>query len=383
MSSETAKPRLGAFLAFALALGILGFGGGFAVAQRIRRAVVDERKWLDEAEFVEALAVASSLPGTTATNLLTLLGHRFAGTTGAALAAGAFLAPSVALMIGFGAAYARLRNLAALAAVLDGMGAATVGVIGAVAVEMRRYAVKGRVGWLLGLGAVAVLVLGALNLLEVVVLAGLVGAIWLRPAALRTARSDEHRPSGSLRGMALALPAAVTMPVTLALFFVFARIGVATFGGGVAMISPMEQEVVHARGWLDEDAFKDAMVLGQITPGPIAISATFIGYRVAKLGGAAAATLGMFGGPFVLTLAAARSMNAFRSSAVVQGFLAGVAPAVVGAIAAACVAMFHSAVHTWRQAALAVAVLVLLVVRPKLWPLAPIAACGLLEWLLR
>jgi chromate transporter len=136
------------------------------------------------------------------------------------------------------------------------------------------------------------------------------------------------------------------------------------------------------RGWLDDDAFRDAIVLGQITPGPIAISATFIGYRVAGALGAAVATLAMFGPPFVLAIAAARSMDAFRRSPVVAGFLAGVAPAVVGAIAAACVALFHTGVHGFRQGAVAAAVFALLVARPRLSPLLPIAAAGALEALL-
>jgi chromate transporter len=376
------RPRLRSFFGLALKLGFTGFGGGYAVAQQIRRAVVDEHEWLDDEGFVEALAVASSLPGTTATNLLTLIGYRFGGIRAAAGAAAAFLAPSVALMVVFGAAYARLRHLPALGTVLDGMGAATVGVIGAVAVDMRRLAIRGQLAWIIAAAAAGLLIVNAVNLLEVIALAGLIGAIWMRPKELRSPLPPENDARGSLGGLLLAIPPVAAMPAVVALLFVFARIGVATFGGGIAMISPMEQEVVHVRGWLDDDAFRDAIVLGQITPGPIAISATFIGYRVAGALGAAVATLAMFGPPFVLAIAAARSMDAFRRSPAVAGFLAAVAPAVVGAIAAACVALFHTAVHGFRQGAVAAAVFALLVARPRLSPLLPIAAAGALEALL-
>ena len=374
-------PNVRRFAVLGLVLGVVGFGGGYAVAQRIRRTLVDDKGWIDDDTFVEAFAVASALPGTAATNLLTVLGYRLTGPAGALGAALGFLAPSIALMIAFGAAYDHLRGVAVVASFLDGMSLATVGVVAAVAVDMRRYAVRTRLGWVLATGAAAALIARVANLLEVIVVAGLVGLIALRPAPGAGGRrpGDSVAPT-SLRGVLPGLPALLTIP-SLALFLVFARIGVATFGGGFAMIAPIEHEVVQARGWLGEGAFNDAMVLGQITPGPVAIAATFIGYRVAGLAGAGAATLGMFGPPFLLSLAAARSIARFRESPAVQGFLAGVAPAVVGVIAAASVSLWRTTVHGIPGAALAAAAFVLLVLRPKLSPLVPLAAGGLLAWL--
>jgi len=156
-------------------LSIVAFGGGFAVANRVRQIVVDERKWMTEDEFGEHFAVAGALPGTMATNLLSMLGLRFRGIPGAAVCAAAFLLPSLALMIAFGAEYERIRGVTALASFLDGMSYATVGVVGAVAVEMRRVAVRTRLDFVIaGLSAVT-LSSGALDLLEVVACSGLVG----------------------------------------------------------------------------------------------------------------------------------------------------------------------------------------------------------------
>jgi chromate transporter len=375
-------PSVRRLVTLGLVLGVVGFGGGFAVAQRIRRALVDGKRWIDDDTFVEAFAVASALPGTAATNLLTVLGYRLTGPAGALGAALGFLAPSVALMIAFGAAYEHLRGVAVVASFLDGMSLATVGVVAAVAIDMRRYAIRARLGWVLAAGAAVVLIARLASLLEVIAVAGLVGLVALRPAPAAGAnrRSGDGPPSALLRGVLPGLPAFLTIP-SAALFLVFARIGVATFGGGFAMIAPIEHEVVHLRGWLGEGAFNDAMVLGQITPGPVAIAATFIGYRVAGLAGAGAATLGMFGPPFLLSLAAARSIARFRESPSVQGFLAGVAPAVVGVIAASSVSLWRTTVRSPPAAALAAAAFILLVVRPKLSPLVPLAAAGLLAWL--
>ena len=143
------------------------------------------------------------------------------------------------------------------------------------------------------------------------------------------------------------------------------------------MIPAIAHEVVDVHGWLDESAFNDAMVLGQITPGPIAIAATFIGYKVAGYSGAALATGGMFGPPFVVALAAGRSLTAFRSNGTIQGSLRGVAPAVVGIVAAAAIALGRTSVHSYVGGAVALAALVVLVRFRRVSPLVALASGGL------
>jgi chromate transporter len=396
---------LASLVLLALWLGVVAFGGGFAVAQRIKRTVVDQRRWLDSATFVEIFSVASALPGTTSTNVLTMVGLRLGGVRAALLVVASFLAPSIALMIVFGMTYTHVRSVSMVSSLLDGMSAATVGVIAAVAIDMRAMALRGRLGWLLAVFATVALATRALNLLEVVLLSGLVGAFALRPKrALRTAPpelaptapdastskaadpvsgADDPFPPTSLRGIYLAAPAftaaaMAAMVPALVLFVVFARIGVATFGGGFAMVTPLEDEVVRARGWLTQAEFHDAIVIGQVTPGPVAIAATFIGYRVAALPGALAATVGIFGPPFVLAVIAGRSLGAFRKSRTVQGFLRGIAPAIVGVIFASAIALARTSLHRPLDAGIAVLATVALVIRPKLSPLLPLAAGGLI-----
>jgi chromate transporter len=177
--------------------------------------------------------------------------------------------------------------------------------------------------------------------------------------------------------LALLPPLLLAGGLSLSLLFVFARIGVATFGGGFAMIPSIEHEVVGVNGWLDAPAFNDAMVLGQVTPGPVAIAATFIGYKVAGLSGAVAATLGVFGPPCIIAIIAARSLRAFRANPVVRGFLLGVAPAVVGVIAAAAVSLWRTSVHGTFGACVAFVAFAVLARYPKLSPLLPLAAGGL------
>jgi chromate transporter len=376
MNERKATPSLGEIAALSLWLGVAGFGGGYAVMQRARRAIVEKRRWLSEEELASAIVVATSLPGTVATHLLTLVGLRFGRVRGALLAATCFLAPSFALMVAFGAFYDDLRGLHALATFLDGMGYATVGVVAAVAVDLGRGALVRKTDGALAALACALLAFHVVGLFVVVVAAAAFGALAMRPKEPRAPKSKTPEPSlgpASLRAVALFF---VPTTASLALFVVFAKIGIVTFGGGFAMIPALEREAVHDHAWLGARAFSDAMVLGQVTPGPVAIVSTFIGYRVDHIAGALAATTAMFGPPFVLCVLAGRSVEAFRDRAIVRGALRAVLPSVVGIIAASAVALFRTTVHGPFAGVVAACAFVVLVVKRDLTPLVPLFAAG-------
>jgi chromate transporter len=374
------RPSLARLLRLALVLGLTGFGGGFAVTQRLKQAVVDGERWMGERAFLDCVGLANTLPGAASTNLLSLVGLKLGRTRDALLAVVVFLAPSVAMMVVFAAIYDRLRDLDVLGALLDGMSSATVGVVAAVAVDLGRVAVKRPLEWALASASAVALATRTLNLLEIVAVAGVVGAIAMRPPRTPAAPKDDPNapyPTSQMRSLMVPLGAwAAALAPAVTVFLVFARIGVATFGGGFAMIAPLDHEVVHARGWLLEPAFDDAVVFAQVTPGPVAIASTFIGWRHAGPAGALAATLGTFAPPFVIAVAAGRSMRTFRTNPMVRGFLAGVAPAVVGVIAASSYAMWRAAVHSILDGGIALATFLLLLVARRTWPIVPLAAAG-------
>lgn len=368
------KPTLARVALLALWLGVAGFGGGYAVMQRVRTAIVDDRGWLSDEEFIETIAMATALPGTAGTHVLTMVGLRFAGLRGAVVAASFFLLPSFVLMIAFGATYDRLRHLHALATFLDGMGYATVGVVGAVAVDIGCGALTRWIDWVFAVVAFVLLVFHVLGLFIVVLAAATLGALLLRPPS-----PEPSRPSFGPQSMRSVLFFAWPLgaSATLTLFVVFAKIGLATFGGGFAMVPAIEREAVHDYRWLDEAAFNDAMVLGQVTPGPVAIAATFIGYRVSGVVGAFVATLAMFGPPFVLAVLAGRSAHVFRERPLVRGALRAIAPSVVGIIAASAVALWRTTVHVSAAGIIAVAACFVLVARRTMSPLVPLGLGGI------
>jgi chromate transporter len=364
---------LGAVFRLSLYYGVAGFGGGYSVLAQLRRDLVERRRWLDADEFLVLAELSKSLPGTPATNLLALLGQRVGGVRGGVVAAVGFLLPSTALMIACGAAYSLVRAATGLSLFFDGMNAAMVGIVGAVTLDLGRHALPSRRA--VGLAVVATVLL-ATRVVSEPVLAGtalLVGAIRGSLRAPPAKKDAAPPPSQRLHGIAAwAMPkllVAGSLGVLAALARVFVPIGVTTFGGGLAMIPAIEHLVVIDQGWLDSKAFADAIALGQITPGPVAICATFIGYRVGGIAGALVATVAMFAPATAVALAAGHSVERFRSSPLIEGALSMLAPAVIGMLAAATFSLGRAAVGVPVDVALAVLSFVVLWRRPvsPLW----------------
>jgi chromate transporter len=143
------------------------------------------------------------------------------------------------------------------------------------------------------------------------------------------------------------MPILAKVALLLTLSTIFLRIGSITFGGGFVMIPLIEAEVVDSHHWLTHQEFVDATALGQVTPGPVLITATFIGYRVAGTLGALVATISIFLPSFLMTVVAGSSLARFHTNEIVQSFLKGVTPAVVGLLVAAGISIGRAGIHSW------------------------------------
>ncbi|MBO0721095.1 MAG: chromate transporter [Blastocatellia bacterium] len=177
----------------------------------------------------------------------------------------------------------------------------------------------------------------------------------------------------------LSLPVLSKLITVWQLTTIFLRVGTVTFGGGFVMIPQIETDIVDMNRWMDRQTFADGMAFGQITPGPVLITATFIGYKVAGTIGAVAATVAAFLPSFIMTVIAGASINRFRTNFFFQSFLAGVAPAVVGLLAAAGVSLAKNGLNTSLSYGVATLAF-LLMLRAKLNPVVIIVICGLLQW---
>jgi chromate transporter len=386
----------GLFLSF-LKIGLVGFGGGIAVLAQIRNLTVRKRHWLTDGEFAEAVALAQSLPGTSAGNSVTYIGVRLRGWRGAIAAMGGFILPSMLIMIALAIMYKHVHTLAGSERFFHGLNGAVVALILVTAWRMGKNILTARWQWLLAvLSFLAVAILEA-TVLEVVFAAGLIGIyidsiaekqlqrlrnlgtiVARRRTRIRTRLAKKRRTQRqnvfrsylsrrfnghieqetgeereesttfrSISVLALGMPLIAKLGLLLTLSTIFLRIGSVTFGGGLVMAPLIESEVVNTHHWLTHQEFADAFALGQITPGPVLITATFVGYRVAGTLGALLATISVFLPAFLMTIAAASSMRRFRDNEQVQAFLRGVAPAVVGLLVAAALSMGRAGIHSW------------------------------------
>jgi chromate transporter len=204
--------------------------------------------------------------------------------------------------------------------------------------------------------------------------------------------SDPERPDQNVPGppakklssfvvLGVSMPILAKVALLLTLSTIFLRIGAITFGGGFVMIPLIEAEVVDSHHWLTHQEFVDATALGQITPGPVLITATFIGYRTAGTLGALVATISIFLPSFLMTVIAGSSLARFHTNKIVQSFLKGVTPAVVGLLVAAGISIGRAGIHSWVGMLIAVvAGIVLVRYRPNaIWV---ILGAGLLQFVI-
>jgi chromate transporter len=326
-----------------LRIGSIGFGGGMASFSLIDREIRG-RKWMDEDELLEAFAIGQSLPGASAVNTTAFLSMRLLGWPGAALATFMLILPSFFLMLIAALAYPYFRSLPRMDAIFEGLNAAVVGIILALTLTLGQRAVKSI--WTFSLAALScmVLVLSGAAAIEVVLVAGLIGIFTdsFREGRNRfRQRSQKKKPPSG--GALCVLPLTVVLFASYGVLWEIARVfltaGAITFGGGFVMIPLLEHEVVNQAGWLSHQQFADAMALGQVTPGPVVITATFIGFSAAGVVGAVLATVAIFLPSFLIASSAARYLEQFRANRQVNAFLKGLAPAVLGMLLAAAISL--------------------------------------------
>lgn len=341
----------------------------------LKDAFVRRRGWLRDADFLEAVTLAQSLPGAIATNTVAFVGYRLHGPAGASLGMALYALPSFTLMLMLAALYERIREIPSATAVFTGLNAAAAGLVAVTAIQLGRQAVTTH-----GQRLQAVVVFGSAVLfpsltLYLILLSLLGGLLMLRQSCQRhpTAPTDlAEAPSATWTGATYALLALASGGVVAGIWvvghyvtesslqraaqlaLVTLKVGGLTFGGGFVIIPLLGHEVVDVHGWLTPKEVADAAALGLLTPGPFVIAATFIGYRVAGLLGAGAATLGIFGLPLLLVIGVSGAVERFRQNPWAQGALQGVMPTGIALLAAAAVTIgkgaYGQALHTWLLA---------------------------------
>jgi chromate transporter len=369
------KKSLGEVARFFLRLGFTAFGGPAAHIAMMEDELVRRRKWLSREEFLDLLGASSLIPGPSSSELAIHIGYLRAGWPGLVIGGACFILPA-AILVGLIAwAYARFGRLPHVSAVLYGVKPVVIAVILQALWGLGRTAVKSRLLAVTGVISFALAALGA-NL--IVVLFGAGAAVALLHA-LSNAGRKRARPAGiafaprlwgEMRGgIARGFPSigtvgaagAAVIPGIWPLFYVFLKIGSIVFGSGYVLLAFLRADIVAQRGWLTDAQLVDAVAVGQVTPGPVFTTATFIGYLLRGPLGALVATIGIFLPAFILVAASGPLIPHIRRSRVAGAFLDGVNVASLALMAVVSYQLGGSAIVDWVTAALALASVVLLV----------------------
>ncbi|MHB8813524.1 MAG: chromate efflux transporter [Steroidobacteraceae bacterium] len=378
-----ARPDRGDLVWYFLRLGAGGFGGPVALANTMHRDLVERRAWLSEREYADGLALATACPGPLAYQLGVYCGYVRGGLTGALLVAIAFAAAPFLIVVAFAALYGRFEHSWQLRAVFYGVAPVIVALILKACSNLARKTLRRSIpSWLFAAIAAIVTLVFRAELISLFVAAGLIGA-WVF-AGPKASKPEPPAAAGSrLNGLGMVAAGApfAGAAKTAGLFLFFFKTGLLVFGSGLVIAPFLKAYVVDQYHWLSNQQFLDAVAIGMVTPGPVVITATFVGYLVDGLSGAVAATVGIFAPALLFTAAAVPLLQRVRGSRRVQGFLHGITTAVVGALFGTGLLIAESAIRDAVTAILGAAALAILLWRPR-WPEPLLVVLGVMAGLL-
>jgi chromate transporter len=357
ISTPVSQGRIGEVVPYFLRLGLLGFGGPIALVGQMERELVGERKWLTKEQIREAIAVCQSLPGPLAIQVGIYISYLRTGFWGAWAGGWAFILPNFVIVAALGALFVHLGDLPAVTAVFYGVGPAVIALILHSCYRLATLGMEDRLQWGLAVVCFFVTVILQAEVALLFIGAGIVGILYygslfrrLPPAA-----------APALAAPVLAQLAPVASGSTLGkLLLFFLKAGSLTFDSGLVIVPFLQQGLVQEFGWLDQRQFLIAVAIGMISPGPVVITATFVGYLVAGFWGSLVSTIGIFLPSFLLVLVVAPLLARHRGNTNVQGFIKGAYAAAIGTILGACVLLGRIAIGDWLTVAIGVASLAVL-----------------------
>ena len=338
-------------VAYFLRLGSLGFGGPVALCGQMERELVQERKWLTKDEMREGIAVCQSLPGPLAIQVGIFIAYLRGGFWGAWAGGWAFILPNFVIVAVLGALYVHFGGLPWVTAVFYGVSPAVIALILHSCYRLAKLGMEDWLQWAIAAASFAITVVLQAEVALLFIGAGILGILYYRSRVRGRAASL----AVVLLAPLVAGPAASAAPAgggaTLGKLLVFfLKAGSLTFGSGLVIVPFLETGLVHQTGWLDERQFLVAVAMGMLSPGPVVITATFVGYLVAGFWGAAVSTVGIFLPSFLLVLIVAPVLVRHRANPNVQGFVKGAYAAAIGTILGACVLLGRIAIGDWLTA---------------------------------
>ena len=341
-------------LSLFIRLGFTAFGGPAAHIAMMRREVVTKKQWMDDGQFLNLLGLTNLIPGPNSTELAIHIGKEKGGAKGLVIAGICFILPAVLITIAFAWMYKEYGTLPQAEPFIYGVRAVVIPVILVAVYPLARASLKSNGLIVVGIAA---LVLAFIGINEVFVMFG-VGLLYLIYNFIKAKKAV-------VSVFLVLFFAPVKAASNSGLFWVFLKIGAILYGSGYVLFAFIEDELV-AKGLLSREQLMDAISVGQITPGPVFSSVTFIGYQINGLMGAILSTLGVFIPSFIFVSLIGYFKGKLLRSILFKAFLDAINVASVAIIAVVCLKMGQQALTDWRTIAIAVLGFLILWFRPSL-----------------
>jgi chromate transporter len=361
MSQENPAPRpnrLWEIARYFITLGFTAFGGPAAHVAMMERDLVHRRAWLSRQHFLDLIAAINFIPGPNSTELAIALGRLRGGFLGMVLAGVCFIVPAMLIILPIAWLYVTFHELPRVAGAFRGISAAVVAIVAAAVIRLAASALKTRFAMVVGLGAGIAEIFShlhhvALGDLLILATAAAIGAMRSAPQAKAKVRSIALPTL-----VILAMSGIVTLGRPAIMTLLFLKIGATLFGSGYVLVTYLQSTFVDQQHWLSQQQVLDSVAVGQVTPGPLLTTATFIGFVLGhdrfggglgmEIGCGLAATAAIFAPAFVLIAALGPSLERVRNNPSARGALDAMNAAVVGLIAATCLFLTDPVLHPPR-----------------------------------
>jgi len=325
----------------------------------MEQELVQGRHWLTKEEFREGMAVCQSLPGPLAIQVGIFISYIRGGFWGAWAGGWAFILPNFLFVAALGAVYVYFGDLPPVRAIFYGVSPAVIALILYSCYRLAKLGMDDRLQWLLAAGCFVVTVALRAEVALLFIISGAIGILYYGSLVRRRLHIPTLPLLAGVPATAGTL-SAPAVPILSKLLVFFLKAGSLTFGSGLVIVPFLEKGLVQQTGWLNERQFLVAVAMGMLSPGPVVITATFVGYLVAGFWGSLVSTVGIFLPSFLLVLLVAPILIGHRANPNVQGFVKGAYAAAIGTILGAGVLLGRIAIGDWLTALIALASLVAL-----------------------
>lgn len=363
---QTRRVPYRSFLRYFLGLGTWGFGGPIATVGYMQRDLVEKRRWVTERDFLNGVALGQTMPGPLAAQVVMWVGFLQRGATGALGTSTLFILPSFLLVLAVAIVYVQFQGLAVVQALFYGISPAVIALIAVAAVKLARLTDKTDPKlWSISVIVAVVTAVTGAEIGLMFIAAGLLMILLEAPpkwGRRRKHRRGEEGGTSSAHSIGVLasstsfkiLTGTATAGTLVALGLFFLKAGAFIFGSGLAIVPFLQSGVVDQHHWLTQRQFLDAVAMGLITPGPVVITATFIGYLIGGLAGALVATIAIFIPIYLGVVIPGRWFVRHHEHPQLKAFVRGATAAAAGAIAGATVVLAKGAIVDWETALIAV-----------------------------